>query len=121
MPVFRIVYIDEVSLRPHTLTEEFPSRAAAQAALERRGHRIAHVAEMRPGESVTDPIVVPMAGASAVRAPGAIAGAALSFSGERRPASAGLLPALGLPIYDIAAVGVVVAGALMASAALVLF
>jgi hypothetical protein len=92
--------------------------------MAQQGHRIAHLAEMGLDEAATDPIVVPMSGASGARTPGiAVRPTALSFSRERRERlrASAPQPAFGLPIYDLAAVGVVIAGAAMASIALLLF
>jgi hypothetical protein len=116
MPVYRIVYTDDDSFRPRTLTAEFPSRPAAEAAMAKHGHRIAHIAEMGLGESIADPVVVPMAS-------GATSCAGTSFTREcrERLRASAPQPLLGLPIYDLAAVMVVIAGAAMASAALLLF
>lgn len=91
--------------------------------MARHGHRIAHIAEIDPGEAVSDLIDLPVSGPKGANAPSGVRPAALSFSRERRegPRTASPQPALGLPIYDLAAVGVVIAGAAMASLALLLF
>jgi hypothetical protein len=110
MPIFRIVYIDDDTFAPRTLTAAFPDRAAVEIAMAKHGHRVAHVAELRAGESAADPIAVPMVAADdrdmrrppAARAP-------------ERP------PLLGLPRYDLAGVAVVAVGFAIASAAFFLF
>ena len=68
MPAFRLVYVQDEIGRPETLTATFKSRADAVAALAAQGLRVLQVAEMRAGERVSDPIVVPMAAAAAAPA-----------------------------------------------------
>jgi len=80
MPAFRLVYVQDEIGRPETVTADFKSRADAVAALAARGLRVLHVAELRAGESASDPVVVPMA-ADAVA--------------PERPASVGSLSIVG--------------------------
>ena len=61
MQTYRIVYIDDDTFAPRTLTAAFASRAAAELAMARHGHRVVHIAEMRAGESAADPIRIEIA------------------------------------------------------------
>ncbi len=122
MPTFRIVYIDDDTFAPRTLTAAFPHRAAAEIAMAKHGHRVVHIAELKLGESAADPISVAMAdndgAACGVSARGA-AGDAIRKPREREPAS--VTPSLlGLPVYDLAGVAVVAAGIALAGAAILL-
>ena len=113
MPTYRIVYIDDDTFAPRTLTAAFPSRAAVEIAMAKHGHRVVHIAEMRAGESAADPIEVAMPAESAKPA-------ADATSPGRAPAT----PThwmLGLPRYDLAGVAVVAAGIAVAGAAYLLF
>jgi hypothetical protein len=111
MPTFRIVYIDDDTFAPRTLTAAFPDRAIAEIAMARHGHRVVHIAEMRSGESAGDPVSVAMA-------PEADQGAT-AMPGE--PARAPVPRMLGLPAYDLAGAAVIAAGLAVAGAALLLF
>src|SRR5262245_58440013 len=108
MPVFRIVYIDDETFLPRTLTVAFPNRAAVEIAMARHGHRVVHIAELGVGEGAADPIKIPIVGASGEREPRA----------EREPAT---WPRLGLPRYDLAGAVVVAVGVALAGAAYFLF
>lgn len=110
MPTFRIVYVDDDTFAPRTLTAAFPDRAAVEIAMAKHGHRVVHIAEMRAGESAADPIEMPM---SAKDEPGKA-----PADRERETATQ---PLLGLPRYDLAGVAVVAAGIAMAGAAYLLF
>ena len=116
MPIFRIVYVEDDTFAPRTLTAAFPDCAAAEIEMARHGHRVAHIAEMRSGESAGDPITVPMvpddkSGEIPIAPP---------VPGRRVPAT-GARPLLGIPAYDIAGVAVIAAGIVMAGAAFLLF
>lgn len=105
MPIFRIVYIDDDTFAPRTLTAAFADRAAAEIAMARHGHRVVHMAEMGAGESAADPVRIPMAGERMV------SGASESAA-QDRPVPATRVP-FGLIRYDlagVAAVGIMVAG-----------
>lgn len=111
MPTFRIVYIEDDTFAPRTLTAAFADRAAAEIEMAKHGHRVVHIAEMRAGERAFDPVTVAMAPASdATKVP------ARHDAPERITATQ---PLLGLPRYDLAAVAVVMAG--IAVAAYLLF
>ncbi len=56
MPTFRIVYVEDETFAPRTLTAAFPDRAAAEITMARHGHRIVQIAEVGHRESVADPI-----------------------------------------------------------------
>jgi hypothetical protein len=110
MPVFRIVYIDDDTFAPRTLTAAFPSRAAVEIAMAKHGHRVAHIAELGAGESAADPIEISIASGEGPAA--------------RRPADVPARAAqqvLGLPRYDLAGAAVVVVGFAIAGAAFLLF
>ena len=112
MPTYRIVYIDDDTFAPRTLTAAFPSRAAVEIAMAKHGHRVVHIAEMRVGESAADPIEIAM--------PAEGEKAAGEASPRREPA----VPAhwmRSLPRYDLAGVAVVAAGIAVAGAAYLLF
>jgi len=113
MPTFRIVYIDDDTFAPRTLTAAFADRAAAEIEMARHGHRVVHLAEMRVGETAADPVSVPMAAASD----------ASLMSPQPNPQAriTATQPLLGLPRYDLAGVAVVAAGIAMAGAAYLLF
>ena len=64
MPVLRIVYVSDELGRPETLTAAFANRDEALAALAAAGMRVLQIGELRNGERVTDPVVVPMAAAA---------------------------------------------------------
>ena len=110
MPIFRIVYIDDDTFAPRTLTAAFPDRAAVEIAMAKHGHRVAHVAELRAGERAADPIAIPMVAADDrdMRKPTA----------ERGPERQ---PLFGLPRYDLAGVAVMAVGCAVAGAAYFLF
>jgi len=113
MPTFRIVYIDDDTFAPRTLTAAFPDRLAAEIAMARHGHRIVHIADTRVGETAAAPIDVAMAPQSAA-------------SGGRKPRReparvTATQPLLGLPRYDLAGLVVVAAGIAFAGAAILLF
>lgn len=116
MPIFRIVYIDSDCIDDartglRTLTAEFENRATAEAAMAKHGHRIARLAEIGRGESRSHPVTVPIA-----------SGFAASRSRLRVEARASSThPCFGLPRYDLAALAVVFAGAVMTGAAIWLF
>lgn len=82
MPAFRLVYVQDEIGRPETLTADFKSRAEAVAALATRGLRVLHIAELRAGESASDPIVVPMAADAVAPARSAAVGS-LAIAGAR--------------------------------------
>jgi hypothetical protein len=111
MPVFRIVYIDDDTFAPRTLTAAFADRAAAEAAMARHGHRIVHMAQMRDGESAADPVRIPMAGGRA--SPGEAAAAR-----RDTPTAAPRMP-FGLAKLGLA--GVAAAGIMVAGVAILLF
>lgn len=113
MPIFRIVYIDDDTFAPRALTAAFPDRAAAEIAMAKHGHRIAHIAEMGAGECERGPVAIPMAPACDAAAPPARPGE----SGHARAPQT----LIGLPAYDLAGAFVVVAGIAIAGAALLLF
>jgi hypothetical protein len=113
MPTYRIVYIDDDTFAPRTLTAAFPSRAAVEIAMAKHGHRVVHIADMKVGENAADPIelAMPLEGekpSASERLP------------RRAPATA-THPLLGLPRYDLAGVAVVAAGIAVAGAAYLLF
>jgi hypothetical protein len=109
MPVFRIVYIDDDTFAPRTLTAGFASRAAAEVAMAKHGHRVVHIVELRAGERAADPIEVPIAMGEA------------RDSGEALHASArATRPMLGWPRYDLAGAAVVAVGFAIAGAAFLL-
>ena len=62
MRTYRIVYIDDDTFAPRTLTAAFASRAAAEGEMAKHGHRVVHIAETRAGERATDPVRVEIAG-----------------------------------------------------------
>jgi len=105
MPTFRIVYIDDDTFAPRTLTAAFSDRAAVEIAMAKHGHRVVHIAELRTGESMADPIEIAMSGVAEPR-------------DARQPASE---PTLGLPRYDLASIAVVAVSVAVAGAALLLF
>ena len=116
MPVFRIVYVDtdhadDANMSLRTLTAAFEKRATAEAAMAKHGHRIAHLAEMGPTESVSNPVTVPIAGGFMASPP--------RHRVEARASAT--YPFFGLPRYDLAAMAVAAAGAVMAGAAIWLF
>ena len=113
MPTYRIVYIDDDTFSPRTLTAAFAHRAAAEIAMAKHGHRVVHIAELKAGESPTDPVVIAMAGESAHDGIGNRAAAR-----ERATATR---PLLGLPRYDLAGVAMIAAGLVVAGAAFLLF
>jgi hypothetical protein len=115
MPTFRIVYIDDDTFAPRTLTAAFPDRAAIEIAMAKHGHRVVHIAELRAGESAADPIEIAMSGVAEPREQGA-----RDSAGPSEGASAAR-PLLGLPRYDLAGVAVVAVGVVIAGAALLLF
>jgi hypothetical protein len=112
MPTYRIVYIDDDTFAPRTLTAAFPSRAAVEIAMAKHGHRVAHIVEMRSGESAADPIEIAMLPESEK-----------PDMGEALPRHGPAAPTrwmLGLPRFDLAGV-VVAAGIAVAGAAYLLF
>ena len=116
MPVFRIVYIDtdrtdDANIKLRTLTAAFENRATAEAAMAKHGHRIAHLAEMGQAESLSDPVTLSIAS-------GFTAIPRRHRDDERASATH---PFLGMPRYDLAAMAVVIAGAMMTGAAIWLF
>ena len=116
MPVFRIVYIDtdhadDANVSVRTLTAAFEDRATAEAAMAKHGHRIAHLAELGQAESISDPVKLKIAG-------GFTAIPRRHRDDERASA---VHPFIGLPRYDLAAMAVVIAGAMMTGAAIWLF
>lgn len=113
MPTFRIVYIDDDTFRPRTLTAAFANRQAAEIAMAKHGHRVAHITEMRTSETAVDPVEVAMA-----EPPRPAAGPPAETARARITATQ---PLLGLPRYDLAGVAVVAAGIAMAGAAILLF
>ena len=113
MPTFRIVYIEDDTFAPRTLTAAFADRVAAEIEMAKHGHRIVHIAEMRADERASGPIVVGMAKA-------ADAGTAPAASGAPARATP-VQPLLGLPRYDLAGVAVIAAGFVVAGAAYLLF
>jgi hypothetical protein len=113
MPTFRIVYIDDDTFRPRTLTASFADRAAAEIAMAKHGHRVVHVVELRADESPDDPVAVPIV-------PGSNAGGATAPRAASERARAPR-PLLGLPRYDLAGVTVFAAGIAVAISAILLF
>lgn len=111
MPVFRIVYIDDDTFAPRTLSAAFADRAAAEIAMAKHGHRVVHIAVLGAGESPRDPIAVPMA-------PGCDASRAQPRESGRATAPQ---PPARLPSYDIAGAAVVAVGIAVAGAVLLLF
>lgn len=112
MPVFRIVYIDDDTFAPRTLSAAFADRAAAEIAMAKHGHRIVHVAELGAGESLRDPVAVAMApecDASAARSPAA------------EDARVDAAPRVRFASYDLAGAAAVAAGIALLGAALLLF
>jgi len=112
MPIFRIVYIDSDCIDDartglRTLTAAFENRATAEAAMAKHGHRIAHLAEIGRGESLSDP-------------------AASGFTSSRsrlqvEACASATHPYFELPRYDLAALAVIFVGAAMTGAAIWLF
>jgi hypothetical protein len=113
MPTFRIVYIEDDSFAPRTLTAAFADRVAAEIEMAKHGHRVVQIAEMRAGQRASDPITVTMAPASDT----SMAPAQPDIP-ERLTATQ---PLLRLPRYDLAGVAVVAAGIVVAGAAYLLF
>jgi hypothetical protein len=113
MPTFRIVYIDDDTFAPRTLTAAFADRAAAEIEMAKHGLRVVHLAEMHAGETAADPIVIPMAAACDV--------SLLPARPRTQERVTATQPLLGLPRYDLAGVAVVAAGIAMAGAAYLLF
>jgi hypothetical protein len=109
MPTFRIVYIDDDTFAPRTLTAAFPDRAAAEVAMAKHGHRVVHVAQMRAGENAADPVRIAMPAEADRDAAGLAA---------HRPEARTLL---GLRHYDLAGVAVAAVGIAVAGAAFLLF
>lgn len=68
MPIFRIVYIDDDTFAPRTLTAAFANRAAAEIAMAMHGNRVVHMSELGPGERATDPVRIAMAGGAGAAA-----------------------------------------------------
>jgi hypothetical protein len=64
MPVLRIVYASLDTGRVGTLTAGFASGDEARAAMAAAGFHVLQIAPLRPGERLTDPILVPMAAAA---------------------------------------------------------
>ncbi len=114
MPTFRIVYIDDDTFRPRTLTAAFPDRATAEIAMAKHGHRVAHIAELGAGELPTGPVAVRMA-------PDAEQELARDKLGAPERANARAIaaqPLLGRPRHDLAGVAIVAAGLAVAGAAI---
>lgn len=107
MPTFRIVYIDDDTFAPRSLTAEFPDRAAAEIALAKHGLRVVHIAPLTAGETAVDPVRIAMAAAqvAAPRGP--------HMPDERRRRT--------LPRYDLAGAGVALVGLAVAGVAFLLF
>jgi len=107
MPTFRIVYIDDDTFTPRTLTAAFSDRAAAEIEMARHGHRIVHIVPMRSGETARDPIRVPMVPETEESAL------------PERPAYRGAAqPLLGILAHDLAGVAVIAAGLAAAGVAI---
>lgn len=68
MPIFRIVYVDDDTFAPRTLTAAFANRTAAEIAMAKHGHRVVHMAELGPGESAVAPARIAMAGGAEPKA-----------------------------------------------------
>jgi len=82
MPVLRIVYVSDDIGRAETVTAHFADREDALRTLSACGLRVLQVGELRPGETATSPVVVPMAAAAEAR-PRAARLAALSLATAR--------------------------------------
>ena len=82
MPALRIVYVSDDIGRAETVTAHFADREDAMRALSACGLRVLQIGELQPGESVTSPVVVPMAAAATAR-PRAARLAALAFATAR--------------------------------------
>lgn len=82
MPALRIVYVSDDIGRAETVTAHFADREDALRAFSACGLRVLQMGELRPGESATSPVVVPMA-AAAVASPRAARLAALNFATAR--------------------------------------
>lgn len=105
MPIFRIVYIDDDTFAPRTLTAAFANRAAAEIAMARHGNRVVHMSELGPGERATDPVPIAMAGG---------AGAPAAREAPARPAPRPLLERLRRDLAGVATVaGIVAIGAVL--------
>lgn len=65
MPIFRIVYIDDDTFAPRTLTAAFANRTAAEIVMAKHGHRVVHMAELGPGENGVEPMLIAMADGAA--------------------------------------------------------
>ena len=113
MPTYRIVYIDDDTFAPRTLTGAFPNRTAVEIAMAKHGHRVVHIAEMRVGEKAADPIEIAMPAGGEIPA--------TTEASPRREPAARAHWMLGLPRYDLAGVAVVAAGIAVAGAAYLLF
>ncbi len=64
MPALRAVYVSLHTGRVETVTARFASREEAMSALSAAGFRVLHMAEMRRGERVRDPVAVKIAAAA---------------------------------------------------------
>jgi hypothetical protein len=108
MPIFRIVYIDDDTFAPRTLTAAFANRAAAEIAMAKHGHRVAHMAELGAGENGAAPVQIEMTGGQP--------GAALPAPARHGPGAAPrrLLRRLRDDLTGVATVlGIVVVGAVL--------
>ena len=99
MPTFRIVYVEDDTFAPRTLTASLADRSAAEIAMAKHGHRIVHIAALDAGASAADPIRVAMA-AARPRA---------DDVAPHEPAPAAP-QRLGLARYDLAGAAIAVAG-----------
>lgn len=113
MPTFRIVYIDDDTFAPRSLTADFPDRAAAEIAMAKHGHRVVHVAALEAGARVTDPILIAMPAAAARIDP--------RPAGPCREQAPAVPKGPILPRYDLAGAAVAVVGLAVAGVALFLF
>ncbi len=105
MPIFRIVYIDDDTFAPRTLTAAFANRTAAEITMAKHGHRVVHISDLGPGESATDPVRIAMA--DGAEAPAA-------HEAPVRPASRPLLRRLRDDLAGVATVaGIVAIGAVL--------
>ena len=105
MPIFRLVYIDDDTFAPRTLTAAFADRAAAEIAMARHGHRVVHVAELGAGECAADPVRIAMAvsaGSPKSPMPPAAPTAPLPARGAWRDGLGGAAAVLGIVVVGVA-------------------
>lgn len=110
MPTFRIVYVEDDTFAPRTLTASFHDRATAEIAMAKHGHRVVHIAALDAGESPADPVRIEMAAAAS--RPEAAAFARRERAAPHR---------VGLARFDLAGAAIAVVGLAAAGAAIFLF